>query len=96
METSPFPAELCIASDAHSAASLIDFCYGVGIARKGWIEKGDVINCLDADGFLAFARAESGRAPARPGAAKKKRPRRASGKKRARKAGKKAPGQKKA
>jgi hypothetical protein len=28
----------------------------VGIARKGWLTKDEVLNCLSADEFLAFAR----------------------------------------
>ncbi len=70
---------LCIASDAHAAASLLDFRYGVGIARKGWLERGDVINCLEVAGFLEFARAKRGRAPEAP------KPRRASAKRAAKK-----------
>ena len=81
--------KLCIASDAHGAASLADYRYGAGIARKGWIEKKDIINCLDAEGFVAFARAKSGRAPeaARPRRASRKAP----SKRHRRKGAKKAP-----
>jgi DNA polymerase (family 10) len=32
--------------DAHSIEGLRDTVYGVGIARKGWLEKKDVINTL--------------------------------------------------
>ena len=32
--------------DAHSVAGLNDVTYGVGIARKGWLEKKDVINTM--------------------------------------------------
>lgn len=32
--------------DAHSTGGLKDLFYGVRIARKGWLEKGDVVNCL--------------------------------------------------
>lgn len=31
--------------DAHSVAGLADTRFGVGIARKGWLTSGDVINC---------------------------------------------------
>ena len=27
--------------------------FGVWVARKGWLTKGDVLNCLDAEAFLA-------------------------------------------
>lgn len=32
--------------DAHTTHGLGDLIYGVGIARKGWLTKADVINCL--------------------------------------------------
>jgi DNA polymerase (family 10) len=32
--------------DAHTTASLQDLIFGVGIARKGWLTKEDVINTL--------------------------------------------------
>ena len=32
--------------DAHTVFGLHDLVYGVGIARKGWLTKGDVVNCL--------------------------------------------------
>ena len=32
--------------DAHTTHGLQDLIYGVGIARKGWLTKADVINCL--------------------------------------------------
>jgi DNA polymerase (family 10) len=32
--------------DAHSARGLQDLYFGVRAARKGWLERGDVINCL--------------------------------------------------
>lgn len=41
--------KVVIAPDAHSPEGLLDLYYGVGIARKGWFEKGDVLNCLGAD-----------------------------------------------
>jgi DNA polymerase (family 10) len=30
--------------------------FGVGIARKGWLEPADVLNARSADDVLAFAR----------------------------------------
>jgi len=35
---------LCINSDAHSARDLDNLVYGVGQARRGWLEKNDVLN----------------------------------------------------
>jgi len=32
--------------DAHTTHGIQDLIYGVGIARKGWLEKSDVVNCL--------------------------------------------------
>ena len=42
--------------------------YGVITARRGWIEKHDVINTLPLDGFLASLRAK----PHAKGASKRK------------------------
>ncbi len=35
--------------DAHSIDGLKDFRYGIGIARKGWFETGDVINAMTVE-----------------------------------------------
>lgn len=35
---------IAINPDAHSIDGLADVAYGVGVARKGWLEKGDVLN----------------------------------------------------
>jgi DNA polymerase (family 10) len=32
--------------DAHTTFGLQDLIYGVGIARKGWLTRTDVVNCL--------------------------------------------------
>jgi DNA polymerase (family 10) len=37
-------ALLCISPDAHDVAGLAAVRYGVGLARRGWIEPGDVLN----------------------------------------------------
>lgn len=39
---------IAIGPDAHSVPMLDDTALGVGIARKGWLRKGDVLNCLTA------------------------------------------------
>jgi DNA polymerase (family X) len=44
-----------IGPDAHSIHSLDNVEYGVGMARKGWLSRDDVLNARDADGVLAFA-----------------------------------------
>lgn len=38
-----------INTDAHSLAGLQSLYYGVGIARKGWLTRADVINCQTLD-----------------------------------------------
>ncbi|HEY0779363.1 MAG TPA: PHP domain-containing protein [Gemmatirosa sp.] len=47
-----------IGPDAHSPAGLANVEFGVGVARKGWLGPGDVLNARDADAVLAFARAK--------------------------------------
>jgi DNA polymerase (family X) len=39
--------KIAINPDAHHLEGLADISYGVGIARKGWLSKEDVFNCLD-------------------------------------------------
>jgi len=51
-----------IGPDAHSTHGLDNVEIGVGIARKGWLERGDVLNARGADDVLAFARARRARA----------------------------------
>jgi len=36
--------KICINPDAHSVEGIADIFYGVGIARKGWLRKADVLN----------------------------------------------------
>jgi len=36
-----------IGTDAHSVETLKHTSYGVWMARKGWLEKGDILNCLN-------------------------------------------------
>ena len=40
--------------DAHHTDSIKDIRYGVGIARKGWLTKNDVINTMPLKKFLGF------------------------------------------
>jgi DNA polymerase (family X) len=58
--------KVVISTDSHSAANLSFIGYGVTMARRGWLEKRDVINTLPTEQFLAALRAK-------PGAARKKR-----------------------
>lgn len=45
-----------IGPDAHSVEDLDFDRYGVGIARKGWLEPADVLNCMSAKEFLHWAK----------------------------------------
>ena len=38
---------LSINPDAHNIDGLDDYRYGVGIARKGWLSKENLVNCMD-------------------------------------------------
>src|SRR6266705_1174623 len=44
--------------DAHRAERLHDLWFGVGIARKGWLTKADVMNCLPLSKIEAVLRAK--------------------------------------
>ena len=46
--------KIAICPDAHSTAELEYTFYGLGAARKGWLEKKDVLNCLTADELKAY------------------------------------------
>ena len=57
--------KVVISTDAHATSNLSFIRYGVTMARRGWLEKTDVINTLPVEKFLAALRAK-------PGAARKK------------------------
>ena len=42
--------------DAHSVAGLANVQYGISVARKGWLTKDDVINCLPLEEFVAWVK----------------------------------------
>jgi len=46
---------ISIGADAHNVAGIGNVDYGVGIARKGWLGPGNILNTRTADEFLAFA-----------------------------------------
>lgn len=48
--------KLAIDSDAHAPGQLTFVRYGVAVARRGWLEKGDVLNTLPLDDLLAWRR----------------------------------------
>ena len=50
-------ATIEIGPDAHSTEALGVMEIGVGLARKGWLERGDILNTRSASDVIAFARA---------------------------------------
>jgi len=62
--------KIVISTDAHTTHSLTSMKYGVETARRGWIEKKDVINALPLGEFLAALRPKPHAAKAK--AAKRK------------------------
>lgn len=50
-----------IGPDAHSRAALDNVHFGIGMARKAWLEAGEILNTRSADNVLAFARKRHGR-----------------------------------
>jgi DNA polymerase (family 10) len=55
--------KIVISTDAHSTRGLQAMRYGVQMARRGWIEKQDVINTLGLEEMLSGLRAKPGSAP---------------------------------
>ncbi|MEJ2636429.1 MAG: DNA polymerase/3'-5' exonuclease PolX, partial [Calditrichia bacterium] len=47
--------KISINPDAHRTEGIQDVKYGVGVARKGWLTKPDVLNCLSAEELIRFA-----------------------------------------
>ncbi len=45
-----------IGPDAHSPAALDNVHFGIGLARKAWLEAGEILNTGTVDQILAFAR----------------------------------------
>ena len=52
--------KVVISTDSHNTANLSFIHYGVTMARRGWLEKKDVINTLPTAEFLAALRPKSG------------------------------------
>jgi DNA polymerase (family X) len=50
--------QLAISCDAHAVGDLASMRYGVATAQRGWATPGDVLNCRDLDGLLAFTAAK--------------------------------------
>lgn len=49
-------ATIAIGPDAHSTAALDSVHFGIGMARKGWLEPKDILNTHSADDVLPLAR----------------------------------------
>ena len=45
-----------IGPDAHSVPGLDNVHFGIGLARKAWLEAGEILNTRSADDMIAFAR----------------------------------------
>jgi len=45
-----------IGPDAHSVAGLDNVHFGIGLARKAWLEAGEILNTRSAADVIAFAR----------------------------------------
>jgi DNA polymerase (family 10) len=54
--------KIVISTDAHSTRGLATMRYGVQTARRGWLEKKDVINALPVENLLAALRPKRGTA----------------------------------
>jgi DNA polymerase (family X) len=50
---------ISLGADAHNTAGIRNMEFGIGIARKGWLTKGEVLNSLTADEFLSVARSRA-------------------------------------
>ena len=53
---------ISIGADAHNLAGIANVAFGVGIARKGWLTRADVLNTLPVEGFLTHVTARRARA----------------------------------
>jgi DNA polymerase (family X) len=54
--------KIVVSTDSHSTKNLAFMKYGVGMARRGWLEAEDVLNTLPAEKLLAALRAKPGSA----------------------------------
>jgi DNA polymerase (family 10) len=63
--------KVVISTDSHSTGNLSFIRYGVTMARRGWLEKHDVINTLPTAEFLAALRTKPGAARERAAGSRK-------------------------
>lgn len=52
---------ITMGTDTHYAEGMAMMRYGLGIARRAWLEPGDILNCLGADELLGKRAAKQGR-----------------------------------
>jgi DNA polymerase (family X) len=52
---------IAIGPDAHSPAGLDNVHFGIGMARKAWLEAGEILNTRSAEDVLAFVRKRRGK-----------------------------------
>ena len=52
--------KMIINPDAHEEKGLKDTFFGVGIARKGWLEPGDILNTMSLEEMRAYLRRRKG------------------------------------
>ncbi len=50
---------ISINPDAHNVESLGDVAFGVGVARKGWLEKQEVLNARNLNGIIEYLHCDS-------------------------------------
>jgi DNA polymerase (family 10) len=48
--------KISINTDAHDVAGFSQMIFGVEVARRAWVDKGDVINCFSLESLLEFIR----------------------------------------
>jgi DNA polymerase (family 10) len=68
--------KITMGTDTHFADGLAMMRYGLGIARRAWLEKADILNSLDADALLGIKAAaikDRRRGPSRDRAKRKRR-----------------------
>jgi DNA polymerase (family 10) len=46
--------KIAICPDAHATENMLDIMFGIGIARKGWLTKEDVINAWDLERLIKW------------------------------------------
>jgi DNA polymerase (family 10) len=63
--------KVVISTDSHTTMNLDYIRHGVNVARRGWLEKKDVLNTLPAEEFLAALRTKPGATKPKPAAPKK-------------------------